>query len=358
MWEELEDAVVLVVDDDQDVLTLTSRALKAAGCPSVVTTTDPFRARSIREETRADLVLLDFNVPPLDGFAILEELWAREEMRNRVPVVMMTGAAAPELRLRALELGVSDFLAKDFDHAELILRVRNTIRSRRLLQQVEQQRVCLEELVEVRTRELEQARSEILERLALAAEYRDDQTIHHTRRVGQLSRRIAEGLGESRRYCESIEAAAQLHDLGKIGIPDAILLKPGPLTAEEYSLVKDHPEIGSQILMGCTAPVLQMAQEIALTHHERWDGFGYPRRLKGDEIPLAGRIVALADAFDTMTSERPYKRAISHAEALGEVNREIGGHFDPQIVAVFLDVIQNWDGHGSSHRDPSLSHDA
>jgi len=184
--------------------------------------------------------------------------------------------------------------------------------------------------------ELQAARREVLDRLALAAEYRDDQTGGHTKRVGFLSAQIALALGRDEMFAESIQVAALLHDVGKIGIPDRILLKAGRLDAEEWSVMKGHTTIGGRILEGCNEPVMQMAYDIAMTHHERWDGSGYPYGLAGPDIPLVGRIVAVADSYDAMTSARPYKRAQSHEWALAEILAMSGKQFDPLIVSAFL----------------------
>ena len=198
--------------------------------------------------------------------------------------------------------------------------------------------MVLEEKVRERTWELEEAQIEILERLALAAEYRDDDTGAHTQRVGRLSAMLGRALGMSDVDVELIRRAAPLHDVGKIGIPDAILLKPGPLTDEEYEVMKTHTVIGARILSGNTSPHLQLAEEIALTHHERWNGTGYAG-LGGEDIPLPGRIVAVVDVFDALTHDRPYKEAAPVPLALEEIRRQSGRHFDPPIAAAFVELV-------------------
>lgn len=337
--EELTHARILLVDDDEDNLALLDSALKRAGARHTASVSDPFAAAAVYREFRPDVVLLDLRMPPLDGFVLMQKFREIEGDVRYVPIIMLTGDAAPCVKEQALEAGVADFLRKDFDMAELLLRVRNVVRTQQLYRQVQRQKSWLEETVRVRTRQLQAARREVLERLALAAEFRDDQTGEHTRRVGRLCSVIAEGLGEDASFVDAIGTAALLHDLGKIGIPDMILLKGGPLSDEERDVMREHTTIGAAILNDCTEPVMRMARQIALTHHEWWNGSGYPRGLRETEIPLEGRIVAVADAFDAMTNNRPYRRASSPEAALAELERGAGTQFDPQVVASFRQVL-------------------
>jgi len=249
---------------------------------------------------------------------------------------VLTADATPDAKRRALSAGARDFLTKPLDHIEVLLRIRNLLETRLLHVQLANQNQILDERVRLRTRELEAARVEILERLAVAAEYRDDDTGKHTARVGFVSARIAAAMDRPPSEVELIRRAAPLHDVGKIGIPDAILLKPGKLTPEEWAVMKEHAPIGAGILGGSTAPVLQLAEEIAASHHERWEGGGYPRGLAGTQIPLASRIVAVADVLDATTHERPYKPAWPLEDALAEIEAQAGRHFDPEVVEVFL----------------------
>lgn len=337
---ELRSASILIIDDHEDHLFLLSYALRKAGCESVHTVSDPFAAAEMYRLLRPDLVLLDYHLPPLDGFQILDTIWGDLPAEEQSPVIMITAGADDHVRLRALERGVSDFLERPSDILELVFRVRNVLRIHRLYHKVREHMLNLDEIVRIRTYELEKARKDVLERLAMAAEFRDDQTGDHARRVGELSRHISEQMGLDETFCESIESAALLHDLGKIAMPDSVLLKPAKLTPEEFAVIRSHPEIGAKILMGCNQPVLSMAREIALTHHERWDGGGYPNRLAGRDIPLSGRIVAVADAYDAMTSARPYKTPMSSSCAMHEVFRCRGAQFDPKVVAAFLKVVR------------------
>jgi putative two-component system response regulator len=283
--------------------------------------------------------VLDLRLPPVDGFYVLDQLRTLGPPETLPAVIMVTGDASEAVKQRALEAGVTDFVRREMDSTELVLRTRNALRFRQLFQQLQKHKDQLEELVMERTRELRQAQRETLDRLALAAEFRDDQTGQHTQRVGELSAAIAELLGANRGFVEAIRSAALLHDVGKIGVPDAILNKPGPLTPDEYELLKEHTHIGNRILEGCTERVLQMAQEVAVSHHERFDGSGYPRGLKGEEIPLSGRIVAAADAYDAITSARPYKQPRPSGDAIAELCFQSGKQFDPAVVDALLKVV-------------------
>jgi putative two-component system response regulator len=232
-----------------------------------------------------------------------------------------------------------DFLTKPFDAVEVVLRIKNLLRTRSLHRQLQGQNELLDQKIRKRTAELEDTQVEILERLALAAEYRDDDTGEHTKRVGETAARIAEALGWSKADVELMRRAAPLHDVGKIGISDSILLKPGKLTPEEFELMKTHTTLGAKMLSGGQFPLLKLAEQIALTHHERWDGTGYIG-LSQEAIPLAGRIVTVADVFDALTSERPYKKAWSWNEAIEEIQSQSGRQFDPHVIETFLNVVR------------------
>ncbi len=342
-WIELQTARVLIVDDDDDNLMVVGRALKKAGCHEVLTCTDPFQALEVCKSVEPDLVLLDLRLPPVDGFYVLERLKELGPEEDLPPVIMLTGDASEEVKQRALEAGVADFVRREFDLTELVLRTRNCLRTRQLFLQLQRHKEHLEELVLERTQELRRAQRETFERLALAAEFRDDQTSRHTERVGELSALVAGILGANQGFVDSIRSAALLHDLGKIGVPDAILNKPGPLTPGEYDILKEHTEIGSRILEGCTERVLLMAQEIVATHHEHYDGSGYPKGLKGEDIPLSGRIVAAADAYDAITSSRPYKLPRPVGDAVRELTSQAGRQFDPMVVEALVKAVGSGD---------------
>jgi len=235
-----------------------------------------------------------------------------------------------------LSLGARDFLTKPFDITEVLLRIRNLLETRQLQMRLQDHNLTLEERVRERTQELEEAQFEILDRLARAGEYRDDETGAHTRRVGMMSEQVALTLGLGAEMARVIGLAARFHDIGKIGIPDSILRKPGPLNPVERSLMCTHTQLGASILSGSRFNILQIAESIALTHHERFDGGGYTHKLAGESIPIEGRIVAVVDAFDAMVSDRPYRKARPLHEALEELERGSGKQFDPRVVAAFL----------------------
>jgi putative two-component system response regulator len=334
--EDLTQARILLVDDDEDVRDTVKRSLRKNGYYDVTTTDDIKQVLDLYLRLRPDLVLLDYKIPPTTGLELMELFRSCDIDGVHPPIIMLTGAEDARIKKAALEAGVTDFVDKSFDHTELVLRVRNALRTHQLHLQLHQQKTWLEETIRIRTQDLRVARREIFERLSRAIEFRDDATGDHTRRVGRLSRLVAESLGSPPEYAEAIETAALLHDIGKIGIPDAILHKPGPLTPDERRLMETHTTVGAQMLEGSSSPILEMAEEIALTHHERWDGAGYPRGLSGTDIPLSGRIVGVVDAYDAMTQERPYRGAMGHDEAVAELVSGKGHQFDPKVVDAFL----------------------
>ena len=334
--EAFQRARILIVDDQQENVALLTRMLSQAGYRDIQGTTESRRVEMLYEAFHPDLVILDLHMPAMDGFAVLERLRARTARSTYLPILVLTGDHDPSNRRRALGAGATDFLAKPFDIVEVMLRIRNLLETRHLHQLLWNQNVGLEERVRQRTSELEQAQGEILARLAAAAEHRDDDTGRHTLRVGQLSAVLAEALGLPRDLVEVIRAAAPLHDVGKIGVPDQILLKVGRLTPEEFAVMKTHTTIGAAILAGGSSPLVVEAEGIALSHHERWDGRGYPNGLEGDEIPLGARIVAVADVFDALTHARPYRPAWPLEQVLDEMRAQRGRQFDAAVVDAFL----------------------
>lgn len=341
---------ILAVDDEESNLLLVRRILEREGYTRVEVTTEPSRVPGMFVELRPDLVLLDLQMPGMDGFELMDRLGPLTDNGSGVPFLVLTADATDETRRRALSVGARDFLTKPLDRIELLLRVRNLLQVKQLQDRLREQNADLEDKVAERTRDLDQSRLEVLERLALAAEYRDDDTQEHAWRIGRIGALVAVALGLPEAEVELIARAAPLHDVGKIGIPDAILLKPGRLTDEEFEVIKTHPRIGAEILTGSRSPLLRLAERIALTHHERWDGGGYPRGLSGEEIPIAGRIVAVADVFDALTHERPYKHAWTVEKAVAEILGQVGRHFDPCVVDAFatldhptlLSQVRDW----------------
>jgi putative two-component system response regulator len=291
-------------------------------------------------------MVLDLAMGEMDGFQVLSAISTLFDEEDFFPVVMLTGSGDSEIRRRALSAGAMDFLDKPFDPVEAEVRIHNLLTTRFLTQRVARERDSLEEKVAARTAELADTRSEILYRLARAAEYRDDVTGRHAERVGLLSSALGDALGLPPREVDLLRRTAPLHDIGKIGVPDAILLKPGSLTEAEFEVMKTHTTIGAQILGGSPHPILEAARVIALHHHERWDGRGYPQGLKGPDSPLEARIVAVADAFDTITHARPYKVGLPPTEGLAEIMRGQGSRYDPDVVGALRSLA---DRVGVSH---------
>jgi putative two-component system response regulator len=331
------DPRILIVDDEESNVRLLERILTRGGYRRLEAVTDPRLVPEILARYQPDLILLDLHMPRLDGFGVLELLGMLVPPGAYLPVLVLTADVTQDAKRKALAGRAHDFLTKPFDAEEVLLRIRNMLHTRWLHLQLQEQNDDLESRVRERTRDSEQAQIETFERLALAAEYRDDETGQHTRRVGRMTGLIAAELGLPADEVLLIERAAALHDLGKIGVPDAILLKPGRLEPDEFDVVKTHTEIGARILSGSHSPLLRMAEQIAGTHHERWDGGGYVG-LAGLKIPLVSRITAVSDTFDAITNERPYKAARSAAEAVEEIRRVRGQQFDPDAVDAFLQV--------------------
>lgn len=333
--ERLTNAQILIVDDQDANVLLLEEILKQAGYTRLVATTDARRVFPLFVDCQPDLLLLDLHMPYLDGFEVLDRLRRLTDGGTYLPILVLTADVTREAKQRALSMGAKDFLTKPFDASEVLLRIRNMLETRFLHLQLRDQNLALEGKVRERTRELHEAHVATLRRLAKAAEYRDDVTGKHTERVGELARQLAVTLGFPEGEIEVVGMAAPLHDVGKIGIPDGILLKPAALTAVEFEIMKSHTTIGASILSGSDVRLLQLAEEIALTHHERWDGRGYPRGLAGEQIPIAGRVVAVADAYDVMTTDRPYRRALSLDRARQILDAESGRQWDPQVVSAF-----------------------
>jgi two-component system response regulator RpfG len=329
---------VLVIDDQS-----TSRAILeqvVRGIDSNIETESfesPIEAVRWATARVADLVLVDYEMPDMDGIEFVRRLRMLPEYTH-VPVVMVTVNDTRRIRYSALDVGVTDFLNKPIDARECLARCRNLITLRRQQLVLEDRRKLLEGLVLEATRDVREREKETLYRLARAGEFRDSETGNHIFRMARYSRLIASVIGLHSDEAENIELAAPLHDIGKIGIPDHILLKPGKLTAPEAEEMRKHPLIGYEIIKGSPSSYLRMGALIALGHHEKFDGSGYPHGLFGDHIPLAARIVAVADVFDALTSQRPYKKAWEADAAFEYIDRQRGSHFDPRLVGAFLEA--------------------
>jgi len=350
------DAKVMIVDDEPVNIDIVQAYLENEGFKKFLTTTESTTTLSMIRKKRPDLVLLDIKMPRISGLEILEAMRKDPDIA-KTPVIILTASNAPEVKLEALRLGASDFLSKPVDPSELMLRLENVLAVKAYQDHLAQYSERLEKQVQLRTQELVRSRQEAIYCLARAGEYRDDDTGHHVTRVGQYAALIATELGFPKPAIELIEQAAQLHDVGKIGIPDSVLHKPGKLDPHEFELIqehcgigrkiinplsheesirlKSHTSVGMQIMGSTTSPVLKLAAVIAATHHEKWDGSGYPLGLKGEKIPIEGRITAVADVFDALSTKRCYKEAISLDECFQIIRDSAGTHFDPAVVRAF-----------------------
>lgn len=340
----LAQATILIVDDQPGNLLLLSKLLRSEGFPHVVETSDPREVEHIYLHKRPDLILLDINMPHLDGFQVMERL--REIEPEGPPILVLTAQMDMATRIRALQSGARDFVSKPFDRYEVMARIRNQLEVHLLYRKVREQNENLEQTVAQRTSELAErnqelinTRLEIIRRLGRACEFRDNETGAHIERMSRYSHLLALAAGLTDEHADMILNASPMHDVGKIGIPDAILLKPGKLTTDEFEVIKKHPTIGAHILAGNDSPLLQLAETIALTHHEKWDGSGYPNGLHGESIPLEGRIVAIADVFDALTAIRPYKKAWDVNAAADFIIQNAGSHFDPALATLFHKVL-------------------
>lgn len=336
-------ARILVVDDDDRNLRL-MEALLAPLKHEVVLARNGIEALEKVEENPPDLIMLDILMPGMDGFEVARRLKS-DEKRKIIPIVMVTALGGIEDRVKALDAGADDFLTKPVDKSELIARVRSLLKVKAYNDHMLNYQRELEKVVTTRTRQLQKALNsvkkaslETIHRLSRAAEYKDEDTGAHIIRMSRYAAAIASEIGLNKKTVETIFYAAPMHDVGKIGIPDRILLKAGRLSPEEWEIMKQHTIIGARILEGSSTGFIKLAEIIALTHHEKWDGTGYPRGLKGSQIPLAGRIAALADVFDALTSKRPYKKPLSIEESLEIIREESGKHFDPRLVKAFLNI--------------------
>ena len=329
---------LLVVDDNATNLELIEQILSHAGYTDVLSVQDPQRAVDVARAWQPDLLMLDLHMPRMSGYDVMEAIADLMREPESLPVLVVTADGTPPARHRALSMGARDFISKPLDQTELLLRTHNLLQTRDLQLQLQQRNATLDQAVRDRTAELEQARLESLAMLAAVGEYHDDETHEHTQRVGRSAARIARALELPELFVADIRDAAPLHDIGKIGVSRGILRKPGALTDSERAVMMRHAEIGAQILAHARSPVLRLAAEIAGSHHERWDGNGYPLGVAGERIPIAGRITAVADVFDALTHQRPYKPAWEIGRAVGLILDGAGSQFDPDVVEAFMSL--------------------
>lgn len=335
---DFTDAHIFVVDDDPSILRLTGIILRQAGYTRVDLINDPREVLPRYRQTPPDLVLLDLNMPHLSGYDVIAALHALNEPVP-TPIIMLTAQSSADHVMLALQLGVRDYVTKPFRSQELVMRVRNLLSVHLAHRMLHDQAAMLEQLVRERTQALKRSRLEVVRRLGRAAEYRDNETGLHTIRMSRCAALLARSLGWSEADAERMLHASPMHDIGKIGIPDSILLKPGRLDGPERAVMQRHTVIGAQILSDGDCDILQLARTIALSHHEKWDGSGYPHALAGTDIPQAARIVAVCDVFDALTSRRPYKDAWSVDDATALVLEQGGRHFDPEVVRHFMRLL-------------------
>ncbi|WP_445681044.1 HD domain-containing phosphohydrolase [Radicibacter daui] len=333
---DLYAATILVVDDVPANTELLFEMLESAGFTNIHTSNDPYEGLALYERLKPDLVLLDYRMPGLDGVGFIR---AAREMTSDAepPILIVTAQNDEDSRRKALEAGARDYVTKPFAFWELLARTRTVLQLQLLYQGQRQQSEILDQQVRERTRELEETRHEIIRRLCTVGEFRDEDTGHHVVRIGRLSAELARLAGEPDEFVDMMLASAPLHDIGKIGVPDRVLLKPGRLDPEEMAIMRTHAQIGARILAGSGLSMLELAAEIALTHHERWDGDGYPAKLAGQAIPLSGRLVAVVDVFDALLSPRPYKQPWSIETTLAHLEASAGTHLDPHLTQLFLD---------------------
>jgi putative two-component system response regulator len=344
---------ILIVDDEPANVLLLERVLEDAGYGNIRTTTEPLEVEALYAAFDPDIVLLDLHMPVMDGFAVMRRLSELIDADDYVPIIVLTADVAHKSKRAALEGVAKDFVTKPFDHAEILARVANLLDTRSLHVQLRRQNERLEEAVRERTSELRRtlgllevaerdcrlAQEETIHRLSLAADFRDDETSRHIERMSRYCAILAAQAGNDAQQAELLRVAAKMHDIGKLGIPDSILLKPGRLTSEEFDVMKRHAEIGYQILEGSRSELGRTGAMLAWTHHERVDGTGYPRGLSGDEIPIEGRIAAIADVFDALTTNRIYRRAFSVPDALATMRDGRGTHFDSELLELFFESL-------------------
>lgn len=340
MKSHLKDRKLVILDDDQTQIVLLESILNHAGFRNFVSLSDPRQIEEIVAKEQPDLLLLDLTMPHRSGLEVMRLLKHNALAENFLPILVLTADCRVSIQDEALRGGANDFLTKPFRISEVLLRIQNLLESRLLYLELQEQKQNLEQLVLQRTKQLEQTQIEMLTRLARVGEYRDNESGEHVWRVAELSALLAKELRLPANQVDLLLRASRLHDIGKIAIPDGLLLKPTKLSQQEFAVIQSHTTVGAQLLSGGQSVFMQMAETIALCHHEHWNGSGYPRGLKGEMIPQEARILAVADAFDALTNHRPHRQARPVAEAVREIQAQSGKQFDPTIVEAFSRLYQ------------------
>ena len=332
---------ILIVDDEPGNIAVLEAMLEQEGYSNVVSTNDPRKVIDLCQSHDFDLILLDIRMPHMSGIDLMRAMTASLSEDDWLPVLVLTAQTDDETRMKALEAGARDFLNKPFKRWEVMYRIRNLLETRHFYKRQRLRADELEETVRERTSEVRNTQLLVIERLGRAGEYRDEETGMHVTRMSLSSQMLALAAGLEPATAELIRYATPMHDVGKIGIPDYVLLKPGKLNPEERKIIEGHAAIGGNIIGVHSSELLSMARNVALYHHEKWDGKGYPHGLKGDEIPIEARIAAICDVFDALTSARPYKEAWPLERAINHIKEQAGNHFDPKLVDIFLGIVQN-----------------